>query len=128
MDPPGHRSVGWSILRSLARAQLRRGDPAVLDGVARAPEIAQCRELVDEEGVRFLVVVTECDDADVHRSRVEGRQRSIPDWYELDWADVQRARDEWAPIGGIDLVLDATKPLDANLDRLHALLDQTIGP
>ena len=43
MNPPCHRQVGWSILIALARAQLRRELPVVLDGVARAPELEVCR-------------------------------------------------------------------------------------
>jgi hypothetical protein len=31
----------------------------------------------------MVVIVTECDDLDLHRSRIEGRQRPIPSWYEL---------------------------------------------
>ena len=120
----GHRRVGWSILSALARSELRRGRDVVLDGVARASEIARCRELAAEEQARFLVVVTECPDATVHRRRVEGRRRAIPDWYELDWAHVQRARENWVPIAEPDLVLDAREPVARNLDRLGALLDR----
>jgi len=36
MDPRGHRAVGWSILVTLARSELRRGRSVILDGVCRA--------------------------------------------------------------------------------------------
>src|SRR5580692_9628438 len=55
MTPPGHRAVGWSILRALARAQLRQGSSVVLDGVARLPEIGDCRHLADEEGAQMIL-------------------------------------------------------------------------
>jgi predicted kinase len=119
----GHRHVGWSILGALARSELRRGRDVVLDGVARAPEIEGCRDLATQERVRFVLVVTECPDATVHRSRVDRRERGIPGWYELDWAHVQRARDTWEPIARSDLVLDARAPVPQNLDRLRSLLD-----
>jgi predicted kinase len=119
----GHRQVGWSILCALARSELRRGRDVVLDGVARSPEIARCRDLAAAERARFVLVVTECPDAAVHRSRVEGRRRAIPDWYELDWDHVRRARDTWVPVADPDLVLDATSPVSQNLHLLHALLD-----
>lgn len=41
MGVVGHRSVGWSILWSLARSQLRLGSSVVLDGVARGPDVAR---------------------------------------------------------------------------------------
>ena len=119
----GHRRVGWSILGALARSELRRRRDVVLDGVARAPEIARCRELAAEEGARLVLVVTDCADATLHRGRVEGRRRAIPGWYELDWDHVQRARDTWVPVADPDLLLDAGEPVAQNLDLLRTLLD-----
>ena len=66
MNPPGHGPVGWSILLSLARAQLRRDGPVVLDGVARAPEIELIRNVAAEERARPVVIVTQCVDVYVH--------------------------------------------------------------
>jgi predicted kinase len=119
MDPPGHRDVGWSVLWALARAQLRRGSPVVLDGVARQPEVAGTRRLAAEEGAGSLVVMTTCADVAVHRSRVGGRSRGIPNWYELDWAHVGRARASWEAPDDVDVVLEATQPLAANAARLE---------
>jgi predicted kinase len=118
----GHRAVGWSILWSLSRAQLRRGSPVVLEGVAREPEVARTRVVAGEEGARSLVVMTSCPDEGVHRSRIEGRDRGIPDWYELDWAHVERARWSWRPLPDVDLVLDATDPVAENAARLRAAI------
>jgi predicted kinase len=120
----GHRDVGWSILSALARSELRRRRDVVLDGVARTPEIARCREVAAEERARLVLVVTDCPDATLHRSRVEGRRRAIPGWYELDWDHVQHARDFWAPIADPDLGLDAAAPVAQNLDLLRSLLDR----
>jgi predicted kinase len=126
MDPPGHRRVGWSILRALARAQLRRGGSVVLDGVARAFEIAQCRALAEEEAAGFLLVLTECHDVALHRRRVEGRQREIPNWYELDWEHVLGARNTWEPISDADLVVDATHSTEQNIAQLEGLLGKMV--
>jgi predicted kinase len=127
MNPPGHGPVGWSILLSLARAQLRRDGTVVLEGVARAREIELIRKVAAEEQARPVVIMTQCVDVDVHRSRIEGRDRGIPNWYELDWSHVQRARDGWEPIDDVELTLEATEPLVANLDRLRIFLDRLLG-
>jgi hypothetical protein len=92
MTPLGHQPVGWSILCALARAQLLRSSSVVLDGVAREPAIELCRHVADDEAARFLLVLTERDDLEIHQMRIEARERSIPDWYELDWDHVQRSR------------------------------------
>ncbi|HXZ62076.1 MAG TPA: AAA family ATPase [Acidimicrobiales bacterium] len=118
----GHREVGWSILWALARSQLRLGSSVVLDGVARQPQVAGTRRLATEEGTGSVVVMTRCVDADVHRSRIEGRRRGIPDWYELEWANVVRARESWQEPEGVDLVLEASDDPEHNERLLVALL------
>jgi predicted kinase len=127
MNPPGHRAVGWSILRALARAQLRQGSSVVLDGVARRPEIGDCRHLADEESAQMVLVITQCADAHLHRSLVEGRRRQIPNWYELDWDHVEGARAAWEPIEPFDLALDAGDPWEQNSSRLRVLLRERLG-
>ena len=112
MEPSGHRVVGWSILTALARSQLRRGRSVVLDGVARKPEIAQCAAIAAQEAARLVVVSTQCSDRRVHRSRVEGRERKIPNWYELTWERVEAALDSWVDPEESDLRLDSTDPWD----------------
>ena len=67
MEPPGHGSVGWSILYAIARSQLRRGRSVVLDGVARAAEIDTGEHLALDENAAFVVVFVECPDPVVHR-------------------------------------------------------------
>jgi predicted kinase len=123
MEPPGHQPVGWSILLALARAQLRRRSSVVLDGVARRAAIDRCREVAAAEGAAFVLVLTECDDLAIHRSRIEGRERSIPDWYELDWDRVQRSRARWERPHQVDLTLQATDSLSENEQRLAEFLD-----
>jgi hypothetical protein len=122
MGRRGHRDVGWSILWALARSQLRHGRPVVLDGVARAPEVAATRALAQEEGVPSLVVLTECSVAEIQRDRIEGRERGIPGWYELEWDHVARARSEWDGLDDVDVVLDAVAPLSGNTAALRKVL------
>lgn len=118
----GHRGVGWSILWALARSQLRRGRPVVLDGVARAPELAGTRGVAREEGAASFVVMTQCSDPELHRSRIEGRQRGIPGWYELDWEHVRRARVDWNVLDDVDVVLDARTSVEQNATALRGAL------
>lgn len=118
----GHRGVGWSIVWALARSQLRRGQCVVLDGVARAPDVAGCRTVAGEEGAPSFVVMAQCSDPELHRSRIEGRRRGIPGWYELDWDHVARARSSWIVPADVDLMLEAADPVAHNEARLRAAL------
>jgi hypothetical protein len=114
MEPRGHGAVGWSILCALARSQLRRNATVILDGLARAPDLQRCDQVAWDEGATLIVILTECADAGVHRSRIEGRRRAIPDWYELEWDHVQRSRSSWEPPDRVDVTLQATDSPDTN--------------
>jgi predicted kinase len=111
MEPTGHGRVGWSVLRALAQSQLQRGSSVVLDGVARDPQVETLRQLASEVGAQFVVIMTECSNADLHRSRVEGRERGIPSWYELEWSHVEESRKRWDPNIAVDFKVDSAEPL-----------------
>ena len=119
-----HRRLGWSILWSLATAELRAGRSVVLDGVARQPEVDDTRALAGSLDARAVVAVTTCRDAGLHRARVEGRVRGIPGWYEVDWASVERLLAEWEPPSPADVLLDAADPVEANTSRLLAACER----
>lgn len=106
----GHRAVGWSIMTRLAQQQLRAGRSVVLDGVARHEEVSHCRATARCEGARSAVVATSCSDSDLHRSRIEGRERRIPDWYELDWEHVRRSLATWERPDRPEIEIDAAQP------------------
>jgi hypothetical protein len=120
--PLEFRSVGWSIMWNLARAQLREERSVVLDGVARATEVQATREVASESKARSLVALTEIADVHVHRSRIEGRRRDIPHWPELKWEFVEQSRRSFEPPPDVDVVLDAAAPFDTNAATLLALL------
>jgi hypothetical protein len=63
-----------------------------------------------------------CSDPVVLRSRVEGRQRAIPGWYELHWEDVERSRANYVALAEPKLVIDAVAPVDENLERVREYL------
>jgi predicted kinase len=109
MDAPSHRAVGWSLALQAAHAQARRGLDAVLDGMARARDVAAFRALGREVGATTTVVLTTVDDPNVQRARIEGRDRGIPGWHELTWAQVERSRAAWVPPTDVDLVLDSAR-------------------
>jgi predicted kinase len=105
------RSVGWSIMSRVIEQQLSRGASAVADLVARDEVVEQWRELAEGYGARFSVIECRCSDEETHRSRIEGRQRNIPGWYER----VALGRSLYPPVSEPKLLLDAVDPLTENV-------------
>jgi predicted kinase len=109
--------VAEHLLTTLAHQQLRRRQSAILDTVARpAASRAAWRSVADGAGARFRLIQCVCADVGVHRRRVLGRTRGIPDWDELTWSDVEDVRARSAPWPEPHLVLDAVRPPAENLE------------
>jgi predicted kinase len=116
-------SVAEHLLTTLASEQVRRGQSAILDTVARRSESrAAWRAIALETGAEFRLIECVCSDRGLHRARIEGRRRGIPGWYELSWDDVETVRARSEPWGDERLVLDAVNPVRANVaDVLRSL-------
>jgi predicted kinase len=112
-------AVGYALLDQLVEKQLRNGQHALIDCVARAGAEARFAATANRHAASFFVVECSCDDPDLHRTRVEGRVRAIPGWYELEWAEVQVSRESYEPLRCAKVVVDAGAPLGANLDRVR---------
>jgi predicted kinase len=122
LDKPTQRSLGWSLMWQIARAQLRRGANVVLDGMVTEIEVDGSRRLAREHGTEFFLVLTTCRDETTHRRLLEGRRRDIPGWYELTWDRIQRARQTWTPPPHPDATVDACDDLATNITRLLTLI------
>ena len=109
------RRVGWDLLSRVAEQQLRAGRSCIVDLVAREEPRRDLSALARRHGAAFAVVECVCSDVDVHRSRVEGRRRDIPGWYELTWDRVERGRRLYEPLCEPKVVIDAVRPPEENL-------------
>jgi predicted kinase len=109
--------IGAEMLTTLAFRQLQLGQSAILDYPAEdLATRARWQTLAHAAGSRFKVVVCTCPDQQVHRARLERRERGIPGWHEGgNWANVQRRLAEFPPWTGEVLTVDAVRPLAENL-------------
>lgn len=115
--------AGYEVLSSLADTQLRVGGSVVLDSVAAYDRLREgWREVARRHGADVHEVECVCSDEHTHRSRIEGRQRNIPGWYELTWQEVEDLRSRYEPWTTAHLVLDSVRPLEDNVGTLNAYL------
>lgn len=78
------------------------------------------RRVASSLGARFVGVECVCSDPDVHRSRVEGRDRGIPGWRPtVSWEHVQRMQGLWEAWQEPHLVVDAaTQDAETSLKQV----------
>jgi hypothetical protein len=83
-------TMGGELLTTLAYRQLALGQSAILDFPAEdLGTRTRWRSLAGAAGAEFRVVICVCSDRELHRARLEGRERGIPGWHDAgNWANV----------------------------------------
>ena len=122
MEQERYQDVGYGLMTQAVEKQLRNRQSVILDCVARVRALDRWSAMAAEHGASTHVIECVCSDADVHRTRVDGRIRAIPGWYELEWSHVERSRTSYEPLPNEKLVIDAVDPLDINQARVRAYL------
>ena len=88
-DLPNLAGVGFAVLSMLAEQQLARGQSAILDSTARSQEVRdEWFAIANRYGAAYRAIQCICSDPEEHKRRIESRERGIPGWYELTWANV----------------------------------------
>ncbi len=110
--------AGYELLTALAERQLMLGQSVILDSVAGTQSIRSTwRQLSEQYAASWRVIECICSDEALHRARLQDRKRNIPGWHELEWSEVERVRQYYAPWEGKYLVLDMAQSLDENLSK-----------
>ncbi|MGN6324779.1 AAA family ATPase [Pseudolysinimonas sp.] len=120
--------AAYLVAETIAEAVLTGGAGVIVDAVnAVEPAREQWVRLAARQGVpvKFLEVV--CSDAELHRSRLAGRQRGLEHLDEPDWHAVEQSMDEWESWTGSSaavprITLDSVQPLGVNVDQAIAFV------
>ena len=106
---------------SLAERQLMLGQSVILDSVAGTETIRRMwRQLAEQYDAGWRVIECICSDESLYCSRLKTRRRNIPGWHELEWSDVEKAKQYYSPWEGNRLVLDMINPYEENLPKARA--------
>jgi len=119
--------AAYLVAETLAERVLVTGAGAMVDAVnAVTPAREQWVNLAArvKEPLKFIEVI--CSDPELHRSRIEQWQRSMPH-HQLSWNAVEQSFDDYAEWSGSSaavarITLDSVEPLGVNVDRAIAFL------
>ena len=120
--------AAYLVAETLAERVLVTGTGAMVDAVnAVTPAREQWVTLAArvKEPLKFIEVI--CSDPELHRSRIEQWQRSMPH-HQLSWNAVEQSFDDYAEWSGPSaavarITLDSVEPLGVNVDRAIAFLE-----
>jgi predicted kinase len=114
--------AAYLVAENIASTVLGQGKSVIVDAVnAVNPAREQWIALAQRHGdpLRFIEVI--CSDSDVHKSRLEARNRNLPHLNEPTWHAVEQSLDEYdewtGPSAKADrITLDSVQPLTATVD------------
>jgi predicted kinase len=122
--------AAYLVAETLAGAVLQGGNSVIVDAVnGVSPAREQWVELAERFGdaIKFIEVV--CSDPELHRERLEARNRVLPHVSEPTWHAVEQSLDEYdewtGPSASVDrLTLDTIAPIETLVDRALVFLEQ----
>ena len=107
--------IGYELLTVLAKRQLSLNQSVILDSVTATESIRILwRDLANQYGGEWRVIECICSDVKLHRERLEGRQRDIAGWHELQWSEVDGMKSYYSSWNEPRLVLDAVDSFERN--------------
>jgi predicted kinase len=108
--------AAYEVGATIAAAQLHNGFTVIADA-ANYVEVSRdiWRGTADGAGVVLKAIEVTCSDADLHRSRLEGRRRGLRAYPEPTWADILRRQTEAEPWTTPRLVIDSVHDLGETL-------------
>jgi predicted kinase len=120
--------AAYLVAETIADAALANGQTIIVDAVnAVDPAREQWVALAQKHGdsLRFIEVI--CSDVEVHRARLEKRQRNLAHMTELSWHAVEQSLDEYAEWTGetaavARITLDSVQPIGLTVDQALAFL------
>lgn len=122
--------AAYLVAETMAEAVLVSGRTVIVDAVnAVDPAREQWVSLAARTGEALKFIEIVCSDADVHRERLESRDRNLPHLGEVSWHAVEQSLDEYSawtgPSAAVARVsLDSVQPLGVLVDEAIAFLNQ----
>ncbi len=114
--------AAYLVAETIASSVLSMGSSLIIDAVnAVNPAREQWIALAARHGQALKFIEVVCSDSDVHKGRLEARNRNLPHLSEPTWHAVEQSLDEYdewsGPSAQADrITLDSVDPLRATVD------------
>lgn len=116
------------MAEEIAEKELDSGRTVIVDAV-NAGEAArlQWRDLAERADVRLRVIEVVCSDEELHRARLEKRERKLPHLEETTWRAVEQSLEGYAAWTGPSsalprVTIDSIESLGSNVEAALAFI------
>ncbi len=105
--------VGYEIMEALSKRQHENENSAIFDFIASRSRVEELWPNLLENEFKYIECI--CSSQEIHKERIDVRERNIPGWYELTWKDILSIQNNYQPLKPESLVLDSINDLSANI-------------
>ncbi|HEX4058578.1 MAG TPA: ATP-binding protein [Galbitalea sp.] len=122
--------AAYLVAEAIADAALDKGQSIIVDAVnAVDPAREQWVELADKHGEKLKFIEVVCSDPEVHRARLESRDRNLAHLPDPTWHQVEQSLDEYdewtGPTAAVPrITLDSVRSLGELVDDALAFLGE----
>ena len=102
-------------MERIALSELKFRRSVILDCVASYQRVNEHWASFKTKDIRYIECV--CSNHELHKNRLESRERNIPSWYELSWSDIENILKSYEPCFEEKLSIDSVKPLNENIEK-----------
>ena len=120
--------AAYLVAEMHAEGSLQSGRSIIVDAVnAVNPAREQWVNLAARHNEKLKFIEVMCSDPELHRQRIEARERTLPH-LELTWNAVEQSLEDYSEWSGPSaavarITLDSVEPLGVNIDRAIAFLE-----
>ena len=120
--------AAYLVAEMHAETTLAAGRSVIVDAVnAVNPAREQWINLAQRRSMPLKFIEVMCSDPEIHRERIENRERQLPH-LQLTWHAVEQSLEDYAEWSGASaavgrITLDSVEPLGVNIDRAMAFLE-----
>jgi predicted kinase len=120
--------AAYLVAEAIAEQELAAGRSVIVDAVnAVEPARLQWRDLAARAKVQLRVIEVECSSQELHRARLEKRERNLPHMAEVSWRAVEQSLEDYQEWKGQSatmprITLDTAEPIGHNVDAALAFL------
>lgn len=121
--------AAYLVAETIAEFVLVSGHDVIVDAVnAVDPAREQWVGLAQRQGVKLKFIEVACSDPEIHRERLEHRQRRLAHVADSRLHAVEQSLDEYSPWAGPSaavarITIDSVQPLGANVETALAFLE-----
>ncbi len=106
--------VGYELMATIAKNHIDSDSSVIFDFVASKNRVLECWPSLYNSEIKYIECV--CNNEELHKKRIQSRNRNIVGWYELTWEEVLEIKSVYEPLFPERHIVDSANALTENIE------------